>query len=149
MVEKDYFSVQRLSIESKTTLREISQALKQYFAITSWDATSDRLLQEKVRHKIKRVRATLLSQRKIIRGRDGYTVQEDTEEEETGLDTCYTLADAVDTLARSERALFFSRLFETWDNEALSQVTEALTQRLSYRLCQPYPRSLEIDPQSP
>ena len=128
MVEKDLFTVQRLNIESKSKLREIAFLLKPHFAIPQWDTRSERLLQEKVQYKIKRIRATLLSQRKIIRGRDGYVVSEEVDDD-MAFNTS-ALVEAVQALPQERRGAFLDRLFEGWDMEALSQVTSALTQRL-------------------
>jgi len=85
MVEKDLFTVHRLDHASKAKLREITQSLQPHFAFTSWDAETERLLQEKVQHKIKRVRASLLRERKLVRRSNGYAVAEDDDSSSHGL----------------------------------------------------------------
>jgi len=132
MVEKDLFAVQRLSIESKSKLRDISQYLKPHFAVTVWDQETERLLRDKVQYKIKRIRATLLSQRKIVRGRHGFTMSEDTEEETGGVNI-QTLIDTICTLSSTDRGVLFNRILEDGNAEVVGQVAQALARSLSLR----------------
>jgi len=85
MVEKDLFTVHRLDHASKAKLREITQSLQPHFAFTTWDAETERLLQEKVQHKIKRVRAGLLREHKLVRRSNGYVVADDDDSSSHGL----------------------------------------------------------------
>ncbi|EXJ91860.1 hypothetical protein A1O3_00410 [Capronia epimyces CBS 606.96] len=74
MLEKHFFAVQRLNVESTAKLFDILQTLKPYFAIADWDPGTERLLLDKVENKIRRIRSTLLSRQLIVRGPDGYAV---------------------------------------------------------------------------
>lgn len=136
MVEKDLFAVQRLNVETQAKLRDIAQFLKPHFAVQTWDASTERLLQEKVGHKIKRIRAHLLREGKIVRYSDGYIMPEDiTEHECVEVRSIQELIDQTRALSPDQRTVYLNGLLQAWDLHALGQVSQALATRLL--LCTP------------
>ena len=136
MLDNEFFSVRRLSSTSQAKLREISEYLKPHFAVTQWDHEIDCLLQERVQHKIKRIRADLVGQRKLRFHGDRYTVLNpsgvDSDTDTAGGDSTEieTLVAGTLALSYAGRHAFLHRVIQDLDIGRLSQVADALSQRL-------------------